>query len=266
MKKTIRSPEGFTLMELLVVVAIIGVLMGVVAASVTGTKSTSVEGQVKSDGKATQTSMDNFNNKSIKTGAFPEKLPDAVSSADGASNFHIYGDVFSVGDESGANVVLRISEDDSGERLADTVTPSGKTAADAVFKRRLIDFNADTAVYDDTGEVKTSNFVPDFLGKLPTSLPLKGDETKDLGAGGNRFEEYLWLLSVNAPSTDAESRTVQVYRMVAAYCTASDPIANVTQPDPAAISSGDVGTLITNASGCDDSSDVVNALIYEQLF
>ena len=52
--------KGFTLMELLVVVAIIAVLMGIVSASVTGTKSQSVEGQVKSDGRASQIAVDNF--------------------------------------------------------------------------------------------------------------------------------------------------------------------------------------------------------------
>jgi len=259
--------KGFTLMELLVVVAIIAVLMGIVSAAVSGTKSQSVEGQVKSDGKATQTAVDNFNNKSINTGLFPEKDPDTVVTTGSASNFHIYADVFAVGSEAGGNVLLRRKSDDKGARLSDKVTPSG--GGTAVFRRRFMDFTSVTSTYDADGVPKTSQFVPDFLLKNPTSLKLKGDETKELGTTGNIFEEYIWVLGVNAPGQDGESRTIEVYRLVAAYCTGgSDPIPNVNQPVTSSdlLSSGDVQTLIDDATGCDSDTSTVNALVYEQLF
>ena len=64
--------KGFTFMELLVVIAVLAVLTAIVAAAVTGAKSTGTDGQVKSDAKATETALDNYNNKSIRTGQFPD--------------------------------------------------------------------------------------------------------------------------------------------------------------------------------------------------
>ena len=276
--KSMRSlQKGFTLMELLVVVAIIAVLMGITAAAVTGTKSQSTEGQVKSDGKATQTAGDNFNNKSIETGKFPEVQPDSVVATAGSS-FHIYADVFRVAPSTGSapttasgdNVILVRRNDGKGETLADKKTPSGLTTSSAVYARTFIDFTTDTNTYDKSGAVKTSTFVPDFLQKLPTSLSLKGDETKDLGGTGNTFEEYLWLMLVNAAGSDEESRTVEVYRMSAADCSRAvsenSIITGRVVFDPTAISSGDVATLKSAAADCDSTDDVVNALVYDRIF
>ena len=220
-------------MELLAVVAVLAVLTTIVAAAVTGVKSTSADGQVKGDGKAAQIAVDNYSNKSISTGQFPEVRPDAVVSTAGASNFHINADVAGVGSGDGKNLVL-VGRDGKGETLADKVTPSGTTTGDAVFKRRLMEFTLSTNTWDDTGAVKTSTFVPDYLLKEPTSLVLKGDETKELGATNNTFEEYLWLLLVNSPGTDGEGRAVQVYRLVAADCSGAvsndDALYGRTQP------------------------------------
>jgi len=315
MKTIASSQKGFTLMELLVVVAILGVLMAVVGAAVTGIKSQSTDGQVKTDAKATQTAVDNYNNKSISTGKFPE----VALSAGG----HRYADVFAVGvtggepftenvisgsggttgdlvnppvlsgsdivnlprsgdltrvtsnpgsgeytidltsglitlgftliagdtvtatytqsvTASGENVTLK---DKSGnafspaQTLASTVAPSG--GGSAVAARTVVDFTATTNTWDTSGAVKTSTFVPDLLLKEPTSLILKGDETKGLGSTTNTLEEYIWLMLVNASGTDAESRTVEIYRMSAATC--------------------DGGT-------CDTALTDVTALEYKQIF
>ena len=363
------------------VVAVLAVLTAIVAAAVTGIKSTGVDGQVKSDAKASQTAIDNFNNKSIKTAQFPEAQPEVVVSTVGASDFHIYADVFRVGESSatkasgtvtvtnfatlpgatvtidgivftgvaanpganefqastsdevtaaslntaiiphptvdatvsgavvtinavsagdsgnaitlasstgnlalsaatlsggadvtdgaGDNVIL-VRTDGLGETLADKVTPSGKTSADAVLARTFVDFTAGTNTWDDTGAVKTSTFVPDFLLKDPTSLILKGDETKDLGTTNNTFEEYLWVLLVNSPSTKEESRAVEAYRMSAADCTTaitgSSIISGRALIDPAAISTSDVANFKAGATGCTSSNSIVKGLIYDQVF
>ena len=273
MRRILSSRKGFTLMELLVLVAILGVLMAVVGAAVTGIKSSSVDGQVQSDAKAAQTATDNYNNKSIKTGQFPDTTPDAAS--------HINQDVADVGNPSnssgdGATVIL-VRADGLGQTLFDKTIPFGTSSA--VFQRRLVVFTSTTDTWDDsTGAVKTSTFVPDYLLKEPTSLILKGDESKDLGATNNVFEEYLWLNLVNAPGTDSESRTVEVYRMSAADCSGTintntntkltdrNQPAVADAPDPADISAADITTLKGEATGCSGNTDTVNGLVYEQVY
>ncbi len=213
--------RGFTLMELMVVVAILGVLMAIVAPAVTGTKSASLESQTKSDADATQKATDNFNNKSIKSGAFPEI---ALSYTTGDTN--LYEDVYAVGDGGGADVTLLDKNGlakGTGETLATTIIKSGGTAT--VAKRMVIDFSATTDIYDANGSVKTAIFVPDFLMKSPTSIILKGDETKALGDVANTYEEFLWLYQVNSPGSVQESRNVEIYRMTKATFTLGVPTA-----------------------------------------
>ena len=108
------------------------------------------------------------------------------------------------------------SSDNPREDLLEPISIPGTTGLTA--KRVFIEFVSDTDIYDADGSVKTAFFVPDFLLQEPSSLPLKGDETKDLGASENIFEEYLWLLKINAPGTDVESRTVEIYRLIKAKC------------------------------------------------
>ena len=247
------------------VVAVLAVLTAIVAAAVTGVKSTGQDGQVKSDAKAAQTAIDNFGNKSIKSGQFPD-----VAVTDST---HIYTDVTDAGSPAvtrdGTNVVLERS-DGLGETLADKTIPSGKAAGDAVAARRIIDFSAGTDTWDDDGAVKTSSYVPDFLSKEPTSIILKGDETKDLGVTANQFEEYIWLVLVNSPGTKEESRAVEVYRMSLADCNATGIKADAlitgrATEDAAALTAANITTLRGLANAC-GANDTVEALIYDQIF
>lgn len=210
-----KGSKGFTLVELMVVMGILAVLMAIVMPAVTGTKSVSVEGQVLSDAKSVQTAVDNFNNKSIKVGAFPEVVL--------ATGTHAYSDVYAaVGGATPGGATLKNKDGSpkgSGETLATPIDVPGKSGT-TVAKRTVVNFLATVDTYDSTGAVKTAFFVPDFLGKSPSSIPLMGDDTKALGATYNKIEEFLWLMMVNAPQTDQESRTVEVYRLTdATTCT-----------------------------------------------
>ena len=273
MRRMLRSQRGFTLMDLLVVVAVLAVLTAIVAAAVTGVKSTGTDGQVKStgtdgqvksDAKASQTAIDNFGNKSIKTGQFPD-----VAVSDGSHTYVDVVDAGTAGTGDGANVIL-VRSDGLGETLVDKTIPSGKAPGDAVDVRRIIDFSATTDTWDDDGAVKTSGYVPDFLSKEPTSIILKGDETKDLGVTLNQFEEYIWLVLVNSSGTKEESRAVEVYRMSLADCDAGGIRENAlitgrADNDPSALTAADITTLRGVAATC-DASETVQALIYDQVF
>lgn len=65
-----RSVEGFTLVELLAVMAIIGILAGVTAGAVTGLGGQGINAQIASDTSAMETAADRFLNDS-----FPETFP-----------------------------------------------------------------------------------------------------------------------------------------------------------------------------------------------
>jgi general secretion pathway protein G len=75
-KKKRRQIRGFTLVELMVVIVIIGILAGVVVVSYTGRTEKAIEARTKVDFKAIADAIDIFKSD---TGQYPEKLDDLMT-------------------------------------------------------------------------------------------------------------------------------------------------------------------------------------------
>ena len=177
----LRRREGFTLIELVVVIAIIGILVAIVVPSVAGTKTLGVEAQVDGDGRETQTGVDTYHNRSTKRGQWPEQ-PFGTTYQDpagGSSKF--------------------LDENDT------VITSFGNSHTE-------LDVKATTTVSDTSGGEKTVTFVPAFLLKAPSSFILNNDEGL-ADAGGDPLPEFLWILKVTAQGSESEGRLVEVYRL-----------------------------------------------------
>ncbi len=194
-----RGSKGFTLIELMVVMGILAVLMAIVLPTMVGIKAAGIESQVKGDGDGVQKATDRYNNDSIVTGRFPDKvLATAYATEFGAT----------------PSVDLTIKDKD-GNTIA-----LGTFAATSGDNRRAgIDFDSITQVWNKDGTVLDVTFVPDMLGKEPESQTLLANESGKKSGGEvvkNTVHEFIWVMRVSGAGKSTESRTVEVYRLTAA--------------------------------------------------
>ena len=177
----LRRREGFTLIELIVVIAIIGILVAIVVPSVAGTKTLSVAAQVDGDGRETQTGVDSYHNRSTARGQWPEQ-PFGATYPDPAGGSRKF-----------------LDENDT------EITGFGNSHTE-------LDVNATTTVSDTSGGEKTVTFVPAFLLKAPSSFILDNDDDL-VDSEGDPLPEFLWVLKVTSEGSEAEGRLVEVYRL-----------------------------------------------------
>ncbi|MCH8087461.1 MAG: type II secretion system protein [Chloroflexi bacterium] len=177
----LRRREGFTLIELIVVIAIIGILVAIVVPSVAGTKTLSVAAQVDGDGRETQTGVDSYHNRSTIRDQWPEQ-PFGTTYPDPAGGSRKF-----------------LDENDT------EITGFGNSHTE-------LDFSATTTVSDTSGGEKTVTFVPAFLLKAPSSFILDNDDGL-VDTEGDPLPEFLWVLKVTSEGSEAEGRLVEVYRL-----------------------------------------------------
>lgn len=206
-----RGQKGFTLVELMVVVGILAVLMSVVFPAVTGTKSTSMVGQVQSDAASVQKALDNFQNKGVSP-LYPEqalgtktayKLPAGTILT--KKELDLAGDPVTITVAADAGVPG--SDNALGTQTDYTL------GANAAPTYKELNWDATTRVWQSDGSVNTAYFVPDFLLKEPSSVPLDNDESVVSFTNGTYLAEFLWLVKVNNPGSQDASRTLEVYRL-----------------------------------------------------
>lgn len=189
MSKLIKKSKGFTLIELMVVMALITVLMGMAFGAMTGVKGSSLESQVQTDANTTQKAVDKFNNQSIKLGIFPEyaitPFPATAFPATPALSY-----VASIG-----NYQFYTKD---GTPWGTGVKPSNETYS-------AVNWEASVNVWLKTGAVEPQAFMPIYMSKTPESVVLRADEA-------STYNEFLWLLKKSG-TIEETARKVEVYRL-----------------------------------------------------
>ena len=180
-KSFLHGRKGFTLIELIVVIAIIGILVAIVVPSVAGTKTLSVAAQVDGDGRETQTGVDSYHNRSTIRDQWTEQ-PFGTTSPDPAGGSRKFLDL------------------------------DGNTILNVTITHRELKTNAQTTVWQDDGTVLRVSFVPGFLLKVPSSFILDNDEGLT-DSFGNALSEFLWTLVLNEVGSEAENRVAAIYRL-----------------------------------------------------
>lgn len=153
-KKLLRGKSGFTLVELMVVIAILSVLAAIVSGGVVGTKAGSELSQAKSDAANVQSTAQRFNNFS-RTGLWPES---AITFS--TPNYTI-----------------------ASKTVTNTMLPSAMQTG-LETSHTYVNWTAGTEVRQAGGGVATAYFVPDFINQKPDSTRLVR----------GTYDEYLWLL------------------------------------------------------------------------
>ncbi len=203
-----RGQKGFTLVELMVVMAIMAVLASIVVPAVTGTKQTSTDTQVKQDAGAVQTAVGSFNADSnlaenLATDAGATVLGESLSGAKvevTSSRWPEVSVTAKYGTEFPATVGLAVNtvsavtiKDKDGIVLYGTGQSTGKGLADFVANYNVI--NIDTLV------------TMGYSQQEPNGCDVTFSTTKV-------YHNYLWLLKKVAVGDDADGgRVVEVFSL-----------------------------------------------------
>lgn len=179
-----KGEKGFTLIELMVVMAIIAVLAAVVMPAITGTKQISINAQVSQDASATETATSNYNANANLAEALVTATPNVLDETTTQITSNKWPEItisagydveFRAAAIPGDNLVIAVN----------IVSKNGTTlyATDGATNKKLADFvTAYTALNIDT--LLDEGYLPE----KPSSIDLLFSTTK-------AYHNYLWLLN-----------------------------------------------------------------------
>lgn len=203
-----RGEKGFTLVELMVVMAIMAVLATIVIPAVTGTKQVSSDTQVKQDATVVETAVGDYNadanaaeqlttttpavvGESTTSQITSNKWPEKTISVAYAASFPT----------STANVTSVTIMDNDGTTLYATGGATGKKLANFVLAYNAIDIDALVS--------------GGYLQEEPNGVDLTFSSTK-------QYHNYLWLVKKVLVGDDADGgRSVTVFSLTTVIASGS---------------------------------------------
>ena len=199
-----RGEKGFTLVELMVVMAIMAVLSAIVLPAVTGTKQLSLDSQVKQDAYAVETGVSKVN-------------ADAnVSESLTTDNTSVFGTVSSQSTSS-QWPENPITTTYATEFPTVTTAISGvtlkNTAGTVIYSSNTTGFVADYTAIDIDGLIADGYLQEEPVGVDSTFSTAKA------------YHNYLWLLKkANVEGTSDAGRVVEVFKLVTIATTTTDAL------------------------------------------
>ena len=193
--------RGFTLVELMVVMAILGVLAAVVVPAVSGTKQVGKDSQVKTDATNLQSAMGKYNTDAneaeLITAATQTNILDTASpntTSNRWSERHLsvaYSAEFRAAKGTAANQVAELAF-------------TGATKSDGTAVTSMADIAANYTAIEFAG-LATAGYITEE----PAGSEATFSSTKP-------YHNYLWLakkIKTNQDTTDLSGRTVEVYKL-----------------------------------------------------
>lgn len=206
-----RGQKGFTLVELMVVMAIIAVLAAIVVPPVTGTKQTSSESQVKQDASNVQTAVGKYNADSNLAEEITDSNDETFSTLNQILGAAIPDDTVTTSNRWPEKFVQAAYATEFPETAG---TEDTTTASVTILDKAGIQIATSIGSSNLTGFLATYNAV-DFDTLIDGGyLQQKPDGVEAMFTNQRPFHNYLWLVKrVSVDGVDNAGRVVEVYSL-----------------------------------------------------